>query len=320
MTRPPGVLRPVLTQAQRRERTARRETAALGYDEAVTYAFVSQAAAAPFGGGTDATRLENPISQELSHLRPDLLPGLLQAAARAQARGEGDMALFEAGHVFDGGAPGEQRFAVTGLLIGQAGPRGIHGERRPWDVFDTRADAEALLEALGAPARVQVLRGAAPWLHPGRSGRICLGPKKVLAEFGELHPRVLRTLDVKGPAVSWTVHPAAIPVPRSTGASRGAADLPELQAVERDFAFVVGAEVEAQAVVDAARGADKALIDGVRVFDAFEGGALEAGARSLGITVRLQPRAATLTDKEIEAVSAKVVEKVGRATGGRLRG
>lgn len=315
-----GVPRPILSPMQKRITTARRSVAALGYNECVTYSFIDQAAAALFGGGTDETRLENPISSEMSHMRPALLPGLLQAAARNQARGFADMALFEVGPAFHGGEPMEQHDLVTGLLIGRTGPKDIHGASRPVDVYDVKADAEAVLASMGAPARVQIMRGAADWWHPGRHGMICLGPKKVLGIFGELHPRVLEAMDVKGPAMAFTLWPGEVPLPRKGGATRPALQISDLQAVERDFAFVVDADVDALTLVNAAMGADKALIDDVRVFDQFIGGSLGAGKKSLAITVRLQPRDATLKDAEIEAVSTKVIEKVGKATGGVLRG
>ena len=187
------------------------------------------------------------------------------------------------------------------------------------DLFDAKADAEAVLSALGAPAKVQILREGAPWWHPGRHGRICLGPKKMLAVFGELHPKVLREMDVKGPAVAFTIWPQEIPLPRKSGANRGALNVSDLQAVERDFAFVVDGDVAALDLVNAAAGADKALIEDVRVFDEFIGGSLGEGRKSLAITVRLQPTEKTLTEAEIEAVSARIVEKVGKATGGVLR-
>ncbi|KIT15341.1 phenylalanine--tRNA ligase subunit beta [Jannaschia aquimarina] len=319
MTRPAQVLRPVLTPMQMRERTARRTLAALGYDECVTYSFIDAASAALFADEIEPLRLENPISSEMSHMRPALLPGLLQAAARNQARGVEQIALFEVGAAFHGGEPGEQHLLATGLLVGP-GPRDLHGTRRAPDVFDAKADAEAVLAALGAPAGAQVMRGAADCWHPGRSGRIGLGPKKTLAVFGEVHPRILRALDVRGPAVGFTIWPAEIPFPKAAGTNRGALQMSDLQAVERDFAFVLDAGVEAQKVVMAARGADKTLIDDVRVFDEFVGGNLGEGRKSIAISVRLQPREATLTDKEIEAVAAKVVEKVTKATGGELRG
>ncbi|MBL3701098.1 phenylalanine--tRNA ligase subunit beta [Sulfitobacter sp. BDSS02] len=315
-----GVPNPVMTPMQRREQAARRMAAALGYNECITYSFIDQASAALFGGGDDATRLENPISSEMSHMRPALLPGLLQAAARNQARGFMDMALFELGPAFHGGEPGEQHTLISGLLVGRTEPKDVHGASRPIDVFDVKADAEAILSAMGAPAKVQILRGAQGWWHPGRHGKICLGPKKVLGVFGELHPKVLNEMGVKGPAMAFTLWPGEIPMPRKTGATRPALALKDLQAVERDFAFVVDADVEALTLVNAASGADKALISDVRVFDEFIGGSLGEGKKSLAVTVRLQPSDKTLTESEIEAVSAKIVEKVSKATGGSLRG
>lgn len=318
----PGVPKPILTPTQIREKTARRTLAALGYNECVTYSFIDGAAAALFGGGAEATRLENPISSEMTHMRPDLLPGLLQAAARNQARGFMDLALFEVGQAFSGGEPGEQALHATALLVGASAARDPHGSRRPVDVYDAKADAEAVLAAIGAPQKVQIGRKAAGWFHPGRSGTMSLGPN-VLASFGEVHPKVLKTMDVKGPAMALTIHLAAVPFPKVKTATRAALDISDLQAVERDFAFVVDEGVEALTLLNAAQGADKALIERVAVFDQFAGEKAEAqmgpGKKSLAITVRLQPRDKTLTEAEIEAVSAKIVEKVGKATGGVLR-
>ncbi|NUB44686.1 phenylalanine--tRNA ligase subunit beta [Fertoebacter nigrum] len=318
-----GVPQPVLTPLQTREKSARRTLAALGYNECVTYSFIDSTAAALFGGGTDAVRVDNPISSEMTHLRPDLLPGLLRAAARNQARGFADMALCEIGPVFGGGEPGEQALHATGLLVGASAPRDPHGSRRPVDLFDAKADAEAVLAAIGAPARVQVTRKVPGWWHPGRSGVIGLGPN-VLATFGEVHPRVLAAMDVKGPAVAFTLLIANVPLPKVKTPTRPALKLADLQAVERDFAFVVDAQTEALTLVNAAQGADKALIDTVRVFDQFTGDKAEAqmgaGKKSVGLTVRLQPVEKTLTEAEIEAVCARIVEKVAKATGAVLRG
>ena len=312
----PGVPKPVLTPLQMREKAARRMAAALGYNECVTYSFIDQKAAALFGGGGDAVRVENPISSEMTHLRPDLLPGLLAAAARNQARGFADLALFELGPVFSGGEPGEQAVQLSAVLIGAVAPRDPFGSRRKADLYDAKADAEAILGAIGAPAKVQINRKLDGWWHPGRAGNIALGPN-VLASFGEIHPRVLRDMDIKGPAVALTVRIAAVPFPKTRTPTRPALGASDLQAVERDFAFVVNADVEALTLVNAAAGADKALIEQVNVFDQFTG--LEGGQKSIAITVRMQPRERTLTDAEIDAVSAKIVDKVTKATGGTLR-
>ncbi|GAB1380852.1 hypothetical protein MASR1M49_36980 [Pararhodobacter aggregans] len=191
------------------------------------------------------------------------------------------------------------------------------------DLYDAKADAEAVLAAIGAPARTQSDRNVAGWFHPGRAGRLTLG-KNALATFGEVHPRILKAYGIKGAAVAFTLPVAAAPMPKNASATRPALVLNDLQAVERDFAFVVDTSVEALAVVNAAQGADKALIEAVRVFDEFSGEKAESqmgpGKKSLAIAVRLQPQGKTLTEDEIEAVSAKIVDKVAKATGGTLRG
>lgn len=315
-----GVQKPVLTPMQLRASAARRTAATLGYNECVSYTFIDQQAAGLFGGGDDATMLENPISSDMSHMRPGLLPGLLRAASRNQARGFADMALFEVGHAFQGGEPGEQHLQVAGLLIGRTGPKDVLGTARPVDVYDAKADVEAVLAAIGAPAKVQILRGGEGWWHPGRHGRICLGPKKVLAVFGEIHPKILREMDVKGPVVGFVIYPEDVPLPKKKTIARPALQATDLQAVERDFAFVVDTDVEALTLVNAAAGVDKTLITDVRVFDEFIGGSLGEGKKSLAFTVRLQPVHATLQDKEIEVIAAKIIEKVTKATGGTLRG
>ncbi len=315
-----GVPKPILTPMQARQGKARRTAAALGYNECVTYSFIDRDAAALFGGGDDDTMLENPISSDMSHMRPGLLPGLLRAVSRNQARGFADVNLFEVGHAFHGGEPEEQHLQVAGVLVGRTGPKDVLGEARDVDVYDVKADAEAILSAMGAPAKVQIMRGADEWWHPGRHGKICLGPKKVLGIFGELHPKVLVEMDIKGPAVGFVLYPEQIPLPRSNATARPALKATDLQAVVRDFAFVVDADVEALTVVNAAAGADKVLIENVRVFDEFIGGSLGEGKKSLAIAVRLQPTDTTLTDKDIEAVSEKIVAKVAKATGGSLRG
>ncbi|HUF55249.1 MAG TPA: phenylalanine--tRNA ligase subunit beta, partial [Thermohalobaculum sp.] len=319
-----GVARPTLSPMQARESRARRQLSALGLNECVTYSFVAEAAARAFGGGAEAVRLENPISSEMSHLRPDLLPGLLAAAARNQARGFGDLGLFEIGPVFHGGEPDEQAPHATALRVGHTAPRHWSGTRRPVDLHDAKADAEALLSALGVDTgRLMVAREAPAWFHPGRSAVLKLGPKNPLAVFGELHPRALEAMAMKGPAVAAIVMLANPPMPRAKGTARPALAASDLQAVERDFAFVVEEGVEAGAVLRAATGADRRLIEQAEIFDVFSGPrAVEQfgeGRKSIAVTVRLQPQEQTLTEPEIEAVAGRIVAAVEKATGGTLR-
>lgn len=326
MKRLHAIASPVLTRLQRRTAAARRTLAARGLNEAVTWSFLPEAHAVLFGGGQPELKLANPISSELSDMRPSLLPNLVAAVARNMARGFADVALFEVGQAYAGDAPEDETVRAAGVRRGATMARHWTGEMRDLDAFDAKADALAALEAAGAPvASLQVVAEAPSWFHPGRSGTLQLGPKNQLAHFGELHPRVLDAFDVKAPLVGFELVLDNIPEPRkSDGASRPALDASDLQAVSRDFAFVLDASVQADKVVRAARGADKALITDVAVFDLFEGDkAVEAfgeGKKSLAIAVTLQPREKTLTDEEIDVVAAKVVAQVEKATGGVLRG
>ena len=317
MDRDHAIARPVLNALQKRMIAARRMLAARGFNEAVTWSFIPEAQALLFGGGQPELKLANPISSELTDMRPSLLPNLIAAAGRNMARGFADLALSETGHAYAGDRPQDETLRASGIRRGQAVVRNWQGGARAVDAFDAKADALAVLEAAGAPvATVQIVAGAPSWYHPGRSGTIQMGPQNKLAYFGEIHPRVLAAMDVKGPVVGFEIVLNAIPASKSKSATRAALNASDLMPVSRDFAFVVDDGVEAEKLVKAARGADRALIADVTIFDLFK---LEGTKKSLAIEVTLQPRDKTLTDQEIEAVSAKIVGAVQKATGGTLR-
>ncbi|HEX9905703.1 MAG TPA: phenylalanine--tRNA ligase subunit beta, partial [Propylenella sp.] len=310
-----------VTLPQRRRFLAARTLAARGMNEAVTWSFVPRTQAELFGGGAGALELANPISSELSDMRPSLLPNLVAAAGRNVARGFADLALFEIGQIYAGDRPEDESVSVAGIRRGMNGPRHWSAPRRPVDVFDAKADAIALLRAAGAqPERLQAVAEGPSWYHPGRVGSLTLGPKNRLAVFGELHPGVLAAMDVAGPLVAFEVDLDAIPAPRSARTARPALDASALQAVTRDFAFVVAGDVPAEAILRAARNAEKTLVDSVTVFDVFTGPSIGEGRKSVAIEVTLQPRRKTLTDEDIERVSAAIVAAVAKATGAELRG
>jgi phenylalanyl-tRNA synthetase beta chain len=318
LSRDTMIARPAIDARRRRTELVRRTLAARGLVEAVTYSFISAAAAGRFGGGQPELRLVNPISADLDQMRPSVLPGLIEAARRNADRGIPDIALYEVGPLYRDDTPEGQVTVAAGLRAGRLGPRDWHDRPSEADLFAAKADALAALTAAGAPVDNLQVSGEPPsWFHPGRAGVLRLGPT-VLGHFGELHPEILAAYDIKGPVAAFEVFIEAAPLPR--GGRRPPLRLSVFQPVERDFAFVVNRDVPAETLLRAARGVDRKLVGDIRLFDVYEGKGLAEGKKSLAIAVTLQPQDATLTDAEIEAFSSRLVAAVEKATGGMLRG
>ncbi len=308
---------PSLTSKQARATLARRTLAARGMMDCVTFGFLEAKAASLFGETPEALRLTNPIAADLDQMRPTPVASLLLAAQRNAARGYPDVALSELGAGYRDITPAGQLAIAAGVRVGTT-PRHWAAPARPVDAMDAKGDAMAVLAAIGVQmAALQVTADAPGFYHPGRSGVVRQGPKTVLATFGEVHPKVLAALDLAGPAVAFEVFLDAVPEPKRR--KKSAPDLPSFQPVRRDFAFLVDAGVAADAVLRAARGADKALVAEVALFDRYAGERLPEGKVSLAIQVTLQPREATLTDAQIEAVADRIVAAVAKATGAELR-
>lgn len=312
--------RPVRDPLQRRTPQARRALAARGMNEAVTWSFLPLKKAERFGGGGADVRLLNSIDATLDTMRPSILPNLIDAASRNEARGLSDPALFEVGPQYKDATPQGQRTVAAGIRHNMAVPRNWAGPARTVDAFDAKADALAVLAAIGAPDTLSSQAGAPNWYHPGRSGALKLGDR-VMAYFGELHPEIVAAADLKGPVAAFEVFLDAPPLPKAKATkARSKLVLSTFQPLERDFAFLVDAGVEAEKLVRAARNADKVMITAARVFDLYAGKGVPEGKKSLAIAVTLQPVERTLTDAEIEAVSDKIVAAVAKATGAVLRG
>lgn len=311
LDRAPGVARPTATRSQLAERRVRRMAAARGLDEAVTWSFISERDADAFGGAE--WRLANAISEDLKVMRPSLLPGLIAASRRNLDRGASSVRLFEIGRRYLGDA---EHSTLSLILAGERrGREWQSGKPQPFDAFDAKAEVSALLEAAGAPvANLQVFPDAGPNWHPGRSAKLGLGPKTIVASFGELHPKLQKLLDAPAGAVAAEIYLDAIPASRAAGRARSAYSPPALQAITRDFAFIVPAGVTADALLRSIRGSDKAVITGVRLFDRFE----SADGLSLAFEVTLQPAEKSFTDEQIGEISRRIVAAAEKL-GARLR-
>lgn len=319
-----GVARPTATPQQKLERSLRRAAAASGLNEAVTWSFLPTWAAEHFAAeGQPLWVLANPISEDMKAMRPSLLPGLLMAAKRNADRGAASSRLFEIGRRYFRGANGlsDEKPTLGIVLAGEKTPRGWQsGKAKPFDAYDAKALAMQLLEAAGAPvANLMVMGEAGPQFHPGQSATLRLGPKVVLARFGMVHPATLKAFDADGPIAAVELFLDAIPAKKGAAFARPGFTPPALQAVTRDFAFLVPANLAAGDLVRAVQGADKAAITGVRVFDVFAGQGVPEGHKSIAVEVKLQPGEASFKDADLKAIAEKVVAAAAKL-GGELRG
>ena len=308
-----------LSARQKRARAVKRRLASVAMHEAVTWSFMKRDQAALFGGGGDDLVLGNPISSELDCMRPSILPNLMQAAQRNKDRGASGVSLFEVGPIYENDQESGQFLVAAGL---RSGATGRHWERasKAVTVFDAKRDAIAALEAAGAPAgNLQVFAEAPGHYHPGRSGTLRLGPKNILAAFGELHPKVLKAMDTDGPVVGFEVMLDKIPEKRGKSAAKGALKISNLQSAERDFAFLVDADTQASSLVRVFKSADKTHISHVNIFDVYAGKGVPEGQKSIAVSVTLAPTKETFADEDIEAIAAKVIAAAEKLTGAVLR-
>lgn len=310
-----------LSPMQKRIRMAKRRAAVCGLREVITWSFISSSQAMLFADPKPELILDNPVSSDLNAMRPNLLPNLITAAGRNSDRGIKSVALFEAGNQFYSDKIDGQNFVIAGIRRGQKNERHWQKNSEDINVYDAKADAISILNAIGVKAdNAQVVAEAPAWYHPGRSGVIRLGPKNIMAYFGEIHPNILKKLDVKGPLVGFEIMLGNIPLPRSkVGNSRGPLKSSDFQSVERDFAFVVSKDLAAEQLVKVISSVDKKLIDRINVFDVYEGAGIDDGKKSIAVNVRLQPFNKTMTDDEIEEFRQDVISIVIKKTGGTLR-
>tara|TARA_R110002126_G_scaffold3263_2_gene18648 strand:- start:83091 stop:85508 length:2418 start_codon:yes stop_codon:yes gene_type:complete len=309
-----------------RIRKSRLALSARGLNETISYAFMNEELAKAYGsdrnGKAAELRLMRPISEDLVQMRPSILPNLVDAAKRNTDRGYGNIALFEVGPSFGKWLKNDQTLTASGLRTGKAAAKhwGSTESDRGIDLYDVKADVEALLNALGFPAtNAQITRDAPEYFHPGRSGTLRLG-KNVLAHFGDLHPSILKLADFKDAASGFEVFLDNIPVPKKkSGAAKPLLKLAALQPLARDFAFIVDEDLETANLTRAISSVDKKLITDVSIFDVYQGKGVDDGKKSIALSVSIQPQDATLTDAEIEALSKRIIDTAQQKCQAALR-
>lgn len=316
--------KPALTLAQKRAHIAKRTLASRGFMEACTWSFLSEKNAALFGGTNPKLKLLNPISADLSTMRPSLIPNLLEAAAKNANRGIKDFDIFEVGLQFHDITPDGQRMVACGLRSGKSIWR-KHPDGQLKEIecaasaYEAKADALDVLAALGMN-KADITTATPNYYHPGRSGALTLGGKIILGYFGELHPAVVQTFDLEGSVSAFEIFLDSLPAPRAKGKARPTLKLSDYQAVERDFAFIVDDKITASDIEKSIAKAEKNLITDIRIFDVYSGKGVDSGKKSVAVKVTLQSFERTLTEADITAVSNAIIAAAAKDFGGVLRG
>ncbi|WP_262693286.1 phenylalanine--tRNA ligase subunit beta [Kordiimonas aquimaris] len=309
-----------LSARQKKSRAVKRVLASVGLHETMTWSFMRRDHAVLFEGGDESLVVDNPISSELDCMRPSILPNLVSAVQRNKDRGASGSALFEVGPAYRDDSEKGQQLIAAGVRAGARHERHWASPQQSVDVFDVKRDALAALDAAGAPiSNLQVFAEAPGYYHPGRSGTLRLGPKNILAAFGELHPGVLRNMDIDAAVAGFEVMLENIPAQKKKSANKGALNLSNLQSVERDFAFLLSTDKAVSDLIRAVKGADKTHVEAVSVFDVYEGKGVPEGHRSIAVSVILKPVGETFSDKDIEQLSEKICAAAQKAVNAELR-
>jgi phenylalanyl-tRNA synthetase beta chain len=305
---PPRRLQPYSPSSTER---IRRCLQARGLDEVVHFAFVSEPQATHFS--KDFIRVSNPISTELSVMRPHLFADMLPALKRNHDRNNHHVSHFEIGTIFEGLAPDQQPVRAATLRTGSSA---LHWNAAPkaYTIYDAKADLCAMLDACGiASSQLMITRDVPDYYHPGKSGRLSLGPKHILGYFGELHPALQRGFDIDMPIYASECLIDALP-DKQKSQSKQALKRNIFQNSRKDFAFIIDKNIDAKMLYDAIMRADKQLIQQVVLFDSYEGQHIEQSKKSLAFAVTLQAEGRTLQEDDISSVSnaiIKAAEKIG---------
>ena len=310
--------KPILTKKQKQIKMIKRSIASKGLMETISYSFINNKESLNFGGGSSSLKIVNPISDELSEMRPTPLASLVSIADENFKKGYTDIGIFEVGPGFLGVEQDEQITIASGLRIGthrsESSGKDWQGFQKV-SVFDAKEDVISVLELLNLNLESHKVERTAPdHYHPGRSGQIVTGGGDILASFGELHPKIIKTKDFKV-AVAFEIYIDSINKQKIKSNLKIAPEISNLQPLKRDFSFVVSSDTEAQTIINTAKQSDKSFIKDVKIFDQFLG----ENEKSIAIEVIIQPKEVTLTDEQIESISKKIIKSVEDKTKGKLR-
>ncbi len=301
-----------------------RAVASKGYLEAITWSFSDSKYNDHFKEANKEIKIVNPISSELGVLRNSIFSNLVMYMSKNLDRGIKDLSIFEIGPIFYGSQPGAQNTVVCGLSAGKKSRLSWIEKERNVDVFDIKRDVIQTLVEAGYEAEKFYLDDESPnYYHPGKSGRIFLnkGKDKVAAYFGEIHPNIIKMLDVKTESlVGFEIFLDNLKLPKKPLKDQKTKySVSDFQKSERDFAFIIDKKIKVQDLISVISSIDKNLISDIKVFDVYEGENIPKNQKSIAISVTIQSSEKTLADNDLEKINNLIIETVENKTGAKIR-
>jgi phenylalanyl-tRNA synthetase beta chain len=313
-----------LTQSQKLFHFLQRAIASKGYLEAITWSFTDSNYNNYFKDKNKEIKIVNPISSELGVLRNSIFSNLIMYMSKNLDRGFKDLSIFEIGPIFNGSNPGEQNTVVCGLSAGKINRLSWNDKERDVDVFDVKRDVIQTLVEAGYNSDKFFIDSETPnYFHPGKSGRLFLnrGKDLVAAYFGEIHPNILKNIDIKTDnLVGFEIFIDNLKLPKKTLNDQKTKFLvSDYQKSERDFAFIVNKNISSQDLINAISSVGQNLISNIKVFDVYEGSNIPENQKSIAISVTIQSLEKTLNDNDLEKINKLIIQTVEDKTGAKIR-
>ena len=317
-------IKPTLNKSQKLFHFLQRSIASKGYQEAITWSFTDSKINNFFKLNSKDIKIINPISADLDVLRNSIFSNLITSLNKNLDRGIKDLSLFEIGPVFYGSNPGEQETVVGGLRSGKISRLSWVEKERHVDIFDVKKDVIQTFEECGyAKSKIFIDDQTPNYYHPGKSGRVFLNNKKekIAAYFGEIHPNILKKIDVKTEAlVGFEIFVNNLKMTRrSLKDQKKIFKVSDFQKSERDFAFIIKKDFKSQELVEIITNIDSELIKDVNIFDVYEGDNIPNDKKSVALNVTIQSMDKTLNDKDLEKINNLIIDTVENKTGAKIR-
>ncbi len=301
-----------------------RSVASKGYLEAITWSFTDKRYNDHFRDTKKEIKIINPISMELGVLRNSIFSNLIMYMNKNLDRGFKDLSIFEIGPIFNGSNPGEQNTVVCGLSAGKKSRLSWIEKDRNVDVFDVKRDViQTLVEAGYNSEKFLIDNDTPTYYHPGKSGRLFLNNKKdhIVGYFGEIHPTILKQIDMKTESlVGFEIFMDNLKLAEKTlNDQKAKFSFSDYQKSERDFAFIVNKDVNAQDLIDSISTVDESLVKDIKVFDVYEGDNIPENQKSIAINVTIQSSERTLNEDDLEKINNLIIQTVENKTGAKIR-